>query len=415
MKPTRTAAPGDAIQRCRVLHVVGSMGVGGTELYVLNVLRHFDRKAFDMDACYTGPHAGALAAEVARQGSQLIACRYGHTLLPFVWRLARILRAGRYDVVCAYAGDFAAGPLLAARMAGVGRRIALYRSSSYKFRPTLGRRLVVRALHRMVVRDATVLLGNSRANLEAAFKPGEWDERFAVVYNGVDLNRFVPANDHARRAARRALGFEADDPVIGHVGSFVPVKAHDVLLRAFAGIARARANARLLLVGDGPLRPWVADQAVRLGIADRVTFTGVRHDVPRLLEAMDVFVMPSRFEGFPNAIIEAQAAGLPVVASDRPEFREAIPPENHDLLAPVADAAGFSRQIARLLQDAGAARQRGAAGLAFVHAHLSMSESVERFCRYMLPPNLERANAARPGADDVPAGECRDGSVQACS
>lgn len=386
---TRVPEPPEDGRRVRVLHVVTSMNVGGTETYVLNVLRHCDCSRFQMDVCYTGPEAGSLAPDVTALGARLVPCRYTNMLLPFVWRLARTLASGRYDAVCDYAGDLAAGSLLAARLAGVPARLALYRSSHVKYRRTPLRRLAAQWQRRLVLQYATRVLSNSRANLAARFDPDDIDDRFAVVRNGVDLSRFVPAQAHLRSRLRRQLGLPDDAFVIGHVGSLTPPKAHDVLVQAFSELP-PQGSAHLLLVGDGPLRAGVEAQARRLGVADRVTFTGVRHDVPDLLHAMDVFVLPSRFEGFPNALIEAQAAALPIVASDRPELREAVPPENHDCLVPVDDPSALARVIASLWGDPSGSRRRGAAGAAFVTRELQMSDAVAAFCRYMLPPATRR-------------------------
>jgi glycosyltransferase involved in cell wall biosynthesis len=367
-----------------VLHVVTSMSVGGIQTYVLNVLRHYDRQRFQMDVCYTGPVPGCHERDVRSRGSRLIACRYSNAVMPFVWRLRHLLAAGRYDAICDFTGDFAAGSMWAGRLAGVPTRIAFYRSSGIQFRPTVGRRLVARGLHNMVARHATHVLSNSENNLAVAFGRAPCDtRRMAVVRNGVDLSRFGPFGDDVRRLTRAELRLPPDADVIGHVGSFTPPKAQEVLLRAFARLVASRPAAHLLLVGDGPLRAEAENEARRLGIVRQVSFTGVREDVPRLLTAMDLFVLPSRFEGFPNALIEAQAVGLPVIASDRPEIREAMPTENHDSLVPVDDVAALHARMAAFLGDRARATRKGTAGASFVRTHLDITRSVDHFCRFL--------------------------------
>jgi glycosyltransferase involved in cell wall biosynthesis len=377
----------------RVLHVVTSMSVGGIQTYLLNVLRHYDRARFHMDVCFTGAGPGCHEQEVLARGSRLMPCRYSNALLPFVWRLARVLEAGRYDAVCDFTGDFAAGSMAAGRLAGVPTRVAFYRSSGIQFRPTSARRAVARCLHHAVVWNATQVLSNSESNLARAFAGTSRPvDRCAVVYNGVDLDRFVPLGDDVRRLVRAELHLPADACVIGHVGSFTPPKAQEVLVRAFARLRPSHPRARLLLVGDGPLRRDVEDEARRLDVRGAVAFAGLRADVPRLLNAMDVFVLPSRFEGFPNALIEAQAMGLPVIASDRPEIREAMPRENHDSLVAVGDAAALERILGRCLEDAGWAAGKGAIGASFVRTHLDISQSVEAFCRFLVRTPLPCAS-----------------------
>ena len=331
----------------------------------------------------------------------MIGCQYTNALLPFVWRLARVLRDGQYDVVCDFGGDFAAGSMWAGRVAGVPTRMALYRNTRTKYRPTLPRRVVARLLHRSVLWHATSVLSNSHANIASAFQPREIDARFAVVYNGVDLSRFVLPLGETRQAVRNEFGFRDSECVIGHVGSFIPQKAQDVLLEAFADLVLAHKSARLFLIGDGTLRLGLEQEVGRRGLSDRVTFTGIRHDVPRLLQAMDVFVLPSRFEGFPNALIEAQAVGLPVVATDRPEIREAVPQENHDCLAPVEEAAALAGKIARILSDPQFAARKGAVGAAFIRRELTISRSIEEFCRHLAPATDEMSRVSDVRSDLV--------------
>lgn len=134
-----------------------------------------------------------------------------------------------------------------------------------------------------------------------------------VVPNGVDLARFVysPAN---RLATRRDLGL-TDFFVVGHVGGFSEAKNHVRLLRIFADVLKRESSAKLLLVGDGPLRGEIEADIATLGIGDAVVLAGTREDVPDLLATMDALLFPSLHEGFPVALIEAQASGLPCLVS----------------------------------------------------------------------------------------------------
>jgi glycosyltransferase involved in cell wall biosynthesis len=357
------------------------MSVGGIQTYVLNVLQQYDRLRWQMDVCYTGADPGCNAVRVIQLGSRLLACRYGNSLAPFIWRLTRLLRAGGYDGVCDFTGDFAAAAMCAARLARVPTRIAFYRSSGIQFRPTWARRCVARLLHRSVLWHATTVLSNSRSNLASAFTAGELRRhRCLVVYNGINVRRFRPTDARWRTKARQEFGLPTSAFVIGHVGSFTPPKAQEVLIDAFAQLRRARPGLHLLLVGEGPLRPQAKRRAVERGVDGSVTFAGIRHDVWRVLRAIDLFVMPSRFEGFPNALIEAQAMGLPVIATNRPEMREALAPESHDATFPVDDAAALAAQIRAAVDFPHTAAARGAAGRAFVMKYLTIDRSVRAFC-----------------------------------
>ena len=145
----------------------------------------------------------------------------------------------------------------------------------------------------------------------------EWqaDPRWRVLYYGIDLSPFREGAD--RREIRAELTIPEDAFVIGHVGSFTEQKNHAFLVEIAAEVVRRRPDARLLLVGDGPLRPDIERKVAELGLTGKVIFAGLRADVPRLmLGAMDVFLLPSLYEGLPVVGMEAQAAGLPFLVSD---------------------------------------------------------------------------------------------------
>ena len=145
---------------------------------------------------------------------------------------------------------------------------------------------------------------------------GKWmfgTDDFRVLNNAIDAERYR-FDPEVRQEVRRELGIPADAPVAGHVGRFMAPKNHGFLLRIFAELPD---HARLLLVGDGELLAENERLAEELGVRDRVIFAGLRSDVDRMLQAMDVFVFPSLYEGLPLSVIEAQAAGLPCLISDK--------------------------------------------------------------------------------------------------
>ena len=140
------------------------------------------------------------------------------------------------------------------------------------------------------------------------------DENSLCIKNGIDLNRFRKAR-LARNDYRIELGIAPDELVIGHVGSFAPVKNHEYLLKVFRAVINKRNNSRLLLVGEGSLKDRLIQTAKELGISDRIIWLEKRCDIPQLLSCMDVFVFPSRFEGYPLSVIEAQAVGVRCLVS----------------------------------------------------------------------------------------------------
>jgi glycosyltransferase involved in cell wall biosynthesis len=188
------------------------------------------------------------------------------------------------------------------------------------------RRAYYRATEHLVSRFATTGLAPSVDAALSLFGP-EWrsDSRYRLLQYGIELSPFATQVD--RDAVRAGLGIAPESDVFGHVGSFTPQKNHTFLLDVFRAVHVRRPNARLLLVGDGPLLDSVLRQAESLGIGGLVVFAGVRPDVPALMMgAMDCFLFPSTHEGLGIVLIEAQAAGLPSLTSDVvPVEADAVP------------------------------------------------------------------------------------------
>ena len=137
---------------------------------------------------------------------------------------------------------------------------------------------------------------------------------FRVIPNAIDLRAFAFDNQK-RKTVRQNLGIGEDDFVIGHIGRFTPQKNHAFLLDVFAEVTKRKPNAKLLLLGDGELRRYVEDKAEKMQLQDRVIFLGARKDVADIINAFDVFVFPSTYEGLGIVLIEAQANGLYSVCS----------------------------------------------------------------------------------------------------
>jgi glycosyltransferase involved in cell wall biosynthesis len=209
------------------------------------------------------------------------------------------------------------------------------------------------------------------ARRAACAREGLAPERVAVIPNAVDPSRFEP---RGRRAAMRAeIGAGPADVLVGAVGNLLPVKGHATLLDALA-TARAAAPGRALrlaIAGAGPLGPELRARAERLGIAGRTAFLGAVSDVPALLEALDIFALPSRSEGMSNALLEAAAAGLPVVASCAGGNPEVLRDGEEALFFPAGDAPALAEAILALARDPARARALGAAAKARVRRDFS--------------------------------------------
>ena len=183
--------------------------------------------------------------------------------------------------------------------------------------------------------------------------------KLVVIPNGVPLESFQPGN---RAEARALLGIGLSKTIIGTVGRLQPVKGIHDLLKAFAHLVTGHPEAILLVIGDGPQRTQLEALAQELGISQRVHFLGNRTDVSRLLSGMDIFVLPSVWEGMPNAVLEAMAVGLPVVATAVGGTPELVVDGVTGLLVRPRDPLALAETLAVLLRDSDQRRKMGRAG-----------------------------------------------------
>lgn len=364
----------------RILAVVKYMGAGGIETYLVNVLSAIDRTKFKVTIVCTGRGNNFYKDELARLDVKTVFCPNPYSQIGYICRISKIIRDYKIDAVCDFRGDFSASTLLAAKIARVKSRVAMYRSTRRGFRPDPLRNLYVNIMHRCAKRWATRVIGNSPKVLDAFFPEWHGDDKFAVVRNGVDLNKFSP--DVSGQSIRQELGVSSDCIIIGHVGSFRSAKNHKVLLQSFAKLKAQLDNVHLLLVGDGSMRDNIENLIKQLGIAEHVTLAGVQKDVPKMLAAMDIFFYPSLYEGMPNALIEAMACGLPIVVSNIGEILEIIPPGFETQLFAADDVQGFAGALKRLCLDKATRKQLGFQGRQHVEKHFSLQASADELCRY---------------------------------
>ena len=301
----------------RILHVLGGMNRGGAETWLMHVLRHIDRERFRMDFLVHTTVSCAYDDEVRALGSRIIPCLRPSRPWQYARSFRRIMReCGPYDVVHSHVHQYSGFVLRLARHAGVPMRIAHSHADIPRAQTPALRRLYLSLMEHWVRTHASLGLACSAPAAADLFGP-TWqnDGRWRVLRCGIDLTPFREGAD--RDAVRSELGIPPDAFVIGHVGRFHEQKNHPYIPEVAALVMRRAPNTRLLLIGDGPLRPAIERQAADMGLADRLLFAGVRSDVPSLMTGvMDVFVFPSLWEGLPVTLLEAQAAGLACLISD---------------------------------------------------------------------------------------------------
>ena len=315
----RTDAVGKSKRPTRVLHVVGGMNRGGAETWLMHVLRHSDRERVHMDFMVHTDQPCPYDPEIRELGSKVIPCLNPSQPLKFGRNFQRVMEEhGPYDVIHSHIHHYSGYVLRLARRADVPVRIShshLDTSQQSASAPWLRRRYLDLTRH-WIRQNATVGLAASRKAAAALFgEDWEADPRWRILYCSVDLRPFRESVPSA--PVRAELGIPEDAFVIGHVGRFDTQKNILFLVDVFAEVAARDSTARMLMVGDGHLRSALEEHIARSGLKHRVILAGLRSDVPRLMMgAMDMFLLPSLWEGLPLVGMEAQAAGLPSLLSD---------------------------------------------------------------------------------------------------
>jgi glycosyltransferase involved in cell wall biosynthesis len=349
MTELQIAPPLEAGAPLRVMVVVSALSYGGAETQVVELANSADPAQLDLQVCSLSSYVPQ--AERLRHPERLHIVRkrwrFDATVVP---RLARLLRAQRTEVVHGYLFDAEIAAALAGRLAGVRAVVGSERNASYKIRP------INRLAYRLTRGCFDGIVANSYAG--AAFSQralGFPASHYRVVRNGVDTTRFRPVDGAPTRAA---LGLTAAMPVVGMFASLKPQKNHPLLLQAARAVLAAVPEARFLFVGDilaggkhgsSDYAREVQLMVDSLGLRAACQFLGNRTDLPQLYSACDLTVLPSLFEGTPNAVLESLACGCPVVVTDVADNALIVPDRQVGRVVPSGDHEALSRAIVELL------------------------------------------------------------------
>lgn len=297
-------------QPIRILHVVTYMGRGGLESMIMNYYRRIDRSKVQFDFLVHRDFRADYDDEIEALGGRIFRIP---RLVPWSKNYLHALEAffhshPAYKIVHVHQDCLSSVILKVAKKCGVPVRIA----HSHNSNQDKNLKYLIKLFYKKQIPTyATQLFACSK-------EAGNWmfgGASYRVLNNAIDATQYR-FDAERREQMRWALGIDEHTFVAGHVGRFHPQKNHAFLLDVFAKVKKQSADSVLLLVGDGDLRAKMEQKAASLGISDSIIFTGIRSDVPDLMQAMDCFVFPSHYEGLALVAVEAQAAGLPCIVSD---------------------------------------------------------------------------------------------------
>jgi glycosyltransferase involved in cell wall biosynthesis len=353
----------------RIAFCITDLDPGGAERAMVRLVKGLDRSRWEPAVfCLAG--RGDLADELqsARITVECLGARHWSNI-GAVLRLARGLHRFQPAVVQTFLFHANLAGRTAARLAGVGKVVAGIRVAEKRSRVPLW---LDRWTNRLVAKNVCVSQAVANFSISHAGIPSE---KVVVIPNGVDVRRFA----EARPADLQPFGIPPESPVLLTVGRLDPQKGLADLIEAAAIVAPKFPAAHFLLVGEGPERGAIERLIREKGLADRVHLAGWRPDVPELLAAGSVLILPSHWEGMPNVILEAMAAGLPVAATQVEGTSELVVEGQTGFLVPVKSPQALADAISKMLAVPAFAKALGASGRERVTAEFSWERMVARY------------------------------------
>lgn len=338
------ASQGECPQRVRILHIIEQLGVGGAEKQLLGLLSRMDGNRFRHSIICFRDMPDSMGDRFRDLGIPVTCMhKHGQAIPRFFSRLSGEVRAARPDIVHTWLYSANFWGRWAALVARVPRVVASDRAE-------VERTCLLITLYERLLARRTVRLANSRAVADSLHRYyGLSEERIRVIYNGVSL----PECDRAqvRSEIRAELGLPADQRIVMMLGRQTREKNYPMFLRAGYIICSRRSDVTFLAVGRQDCKEEIDRVRAEIGMPDRVRWIDAKPDVQRWLGAADVFCFTSNHEGFPNAVLEAMYAGLPVVCADFDSAHEVLEEGLSGIIVPRNDERVLAREVDALLDD----------------------------------------------------------------
>ena len=354
-----------------ILILDNELGMGGVEKKLFDFVSRIDRSRFNVAICclkecgYFKSHFESMGVHVHEN---LLAHKYD--VMAFN-RFLHVLKEEEIDLVYTFIHP---NTVIFATMARAMGKVKGAIVSLHAMGNAVGGKLV-RGYQKPFLKKADALIAVAHKHKDyLAEVEGLDGSNISVIYNGVDVDKYHPGEPKAGVVA--AMGIEPGDTVVTTVASLKPLKCIGNLLAAAQRIGRD--DVKFVLAGDGPSRAQLEALAADLGVAERVTFLGIRDDVDEVLRASDILVLPSRTEAFPNVVLEAMATGLPVVTTDVGSVREIVADGENGWIVPKENVDALTEKLVDLLDDPDKARRFGARGREIVEADFQLAGMVDK-------------------------------------
>lgn len=304
----------------RVLHVFRRMDQGGAESRTMDIYRKIDKSKIQFDFLTYSQGSGYYDEEIRMLGGRIFVLPppdLKHIISHIVAMYLLLSRESGFSAVHSHGAHYSGLVVTVARAAGIKRRICHARTAPKEEHCSMWRKLYYFVSKTLMLCNATNLLACSHDAGEYLYGDlGTNSKRFKIIRNAVDVDEIFQVDPGARERLRKLWNIQENTKVLGHIGRFADVKNHSFLICIAEKMKKLHVDFLLVLVGDGENKPNIVDAVKIRELSDCVIFLGSRADVPDILSAIDFLLLPSKHEGVPGVVIEAQAAGIPCVVSD---------------------------------------------------------------------------------------------------
>lgn len=360
-----------------ILHILGSASRGGTEVMTTHLVSNMSA-AFRNECCFLS-RRGPIGEELERNGFKVyylpLATPWAIPTVAF--HLHRLLRANRYDILHLYGlkANFLGRAL--GRLSGHKRILGGLRSMY----PSGTKKAWTLWLDRLTFGISLGYVSISQAAIDFLISHGYNSRKFWLIHNGIDIKPFYERSEVEKDVIKREYELPLDKLIITCVANLRPPKGHEYLIRALHELKGESPDFLALLVGDGPLRGKLEELVRELGLEDLVRFFGSRgrEEIPKILAITDIFVLPSLCEGLPTAIIEAMAAGCPVLATAVAGTPEIVIDGETGFLVNSRDPEALAQKIAKLLKNPQLREKMGEAGVKRIEEHFTLEKMVRSY------------------------------------
>ncbi|MCK4538583.1 MAG: glycosyltransferase [Candidatus Krumholzibacteria bacterium] len=362
----------DSNDKIRICMMMPKCHIGGAEVQVMGLLKNIDRSRFAVSLCLFNHGIKSMEIEAAKHAADVQYLGFRWRYFPVVFlKMVKYLRHGRFDVVHAHLAWAGLVGRLAAWVAGVPVRITTEHGKGLWKSPF--QVLIEKAMNRIT--DMRICVSRDIFRIRRD-REGTPEEKLVYIPNGVDPEAFSASG--AKKGIMEEFDWSPSAPLILSIGRIVEAKNYPLLVEAFSILLKSVPHAKCIIVGEGPCQPEVEAAIERYSVGASIRLAGTRRDIPAFFDAADTFVLSSVREGLPVTLLEAMAAGTPIVATDAGGIPEAVTDGESAILVQSGDAGSLAEAMAMVLGDDATADRISASAQSVVRERFSIQNTTRR-------------------------------------